>query len=196
MDQEKYCVCCGEDVPFHVIERNERRETLCSYCGFPLDVEPLWQGNGSGNSIAFVAEDSTSLRKTLGEILDQNQSVSKTVLCCNGAELLKEVASIYQEKYVEKKDLKLLFSIIDLNMPVMDGLTAARSIRALEQKNDLPPLPIIFFSSVIANDKIRSMMNTLSPAVYINKGKSSDTRDLIERLNTLFNYISEKYLDN
>ncbi|PNX52984.1 MAG: hypothetical protein BV458_06770 [Thermoplasmata archaeon M9B2D] len=195
MADQKYCVCCGEDVPFHSVERNERRETICSYCGFPLDIEPLWQGEDvSSDTVAFIAEDSVSLRTTLSSILDQNKSIQRIVQCSDGAQLVKQVTKSYNEKYVNGRNVTPLFSIIDLNMPVMDGLTAARSIRAMEQNNDIPPIPIIFFSSVMANDRLREAMTSLSPAVYINKGKTKDSQDLIGRINILLNYISDKYL--
>ena len=36
MEDTKYCICCGEDVPYNRIERDGKVELTCSYCGFPL----------------------------------------------------------------------------------------------------------------------------------------------------------------
>ena len=36
MEDLKYCICCGEDVPYNRIERDGKTELTCSYCGFPL----------------------------------------------------------------------------------------------------------------------------------------------------------------
>lgn len=198
MDDLKYCICCGEDVPYHSVARDERQEIICSKCGFPLEVKETWEETEEAeeqNAIAFVAEDSEIVRNIIVEMLNNRTFVGKVISCEDGAVLLKAVTDIYKKHFEEKK-ITNGFAIIDLNMPVMDGLTAARSIRALEEKNRMNKIPIIFFSSIIANEKIRSMLKSLAPAVYINKGKTPDKSSLIERVDTLLNYIGDKYLSN
>jgi CheY-like chemotaxis protein len=198
MEDLKYCVCCDEDVPYHSVTRDERQEIICSNCGFPLEVKETWEEPPEieeQNAVAFVAEDSDVVRNIIAEMLNNRKFVGKVISCEDGAMLLKAVTDIYKKNFEEKKSTKG-FAIIDLNMPVMDGLTAARSIRSLEEKNRIDKLPIIFFSSIIANEKIRSMLKSLAPAVYINKGKTPDKSSLIERVDTLLNYIGDKYLSN
>jgi hypothetical protein len=34
MLDEKYCICCGETVPFNTTTRNGNLELTCVYCGF------------------------------------------------------------------------------------------------------------------------------------------------------------------
>jgi CheY-like chemotaxis protein len=198
MEDLKYCVCCDEDVPYHSVTRDERQEIICSNCGFPLEVKETWEEPPEieeQNAVAFVAEDSDVVRNIIAEMLNNRKFVGKVISCEDGAMLLRAVTDIYKKNFEEKKSTKG-FAIIDLNMPVMDGLTAARSIRSLEEKNRIDKLPIIFFSSIIANEKIRSMLKSLAPAVYINKGKTPDKSSLIERVDTLLNYIGDKYLSN
>lgn len=43
MGDKKYCICCGEEVPYYIVERDQKREYACSYCGFILEVLKLWE---------------------------------------------------------------------------------------------------------------------------------------------------------
>jgi len=70
-EDTKYCLCCGENVPFGTFERNERLETTCAYCGFTLDVQNLWEPKKQEpaaavvtESYALVTDDSTYTRKS------------------------------------------------------------------------------------------------------------------------------------
>ncbi|GBD99812.1 chemotaxis-specific methylesterase [bacterium BMS3Abin07] len=193
MDKTKYCLCCGEDVPFHTVVRNERHEITCSFCGFPLEVDKARSESDRENEVAFVAEDSDIVRNIIVEMLKKNKSVNRVIPCKNGVELLKAISDTYKEIFIDKKAINTNFAIIDLNMPLMDGLTAARSIRSMEKNNNISKIPIVFFSSIIANEKIRSILDTLAPAVYINKGNIPDKNSLIRRVDTLLKYLSEKY---
>jgi hypothetical protein len=38
MAEDKYCVCCGENVPVNTVSRDGNLELTCVYCGFVLDV--------------------------------------------------------------------------------------------------------------------------------------------------------------
>ncbi|UCG77484.1 MAG: response regulator [Nitrospirota bacterium] len=194
MSEMKYCICCGEDVPCHTVIRNEREEVICSNCGFPLEVKESWSDD-SKNDIAYVAEDSDTVRNIIVKMLKDKGLVDKVVACKNGAELLKAVTDELKEKLVDNREPHSGFAIIDLNMPIMDGLTAARSIRSLEENYKIERMPIIFFSSIVANEKIRSLLNSLDPAVYINKGKTPNQDLLILRVETLLKYIGDKYLN-
>ncbi|OGW38065.1 MAG: hypothetical protein A2Y97_00200 [Nitrospirae bacterium RBG_13_39_12] len=184
----KYCICCGEEVPFNVVVRNERRELTCTYCGFTLDVENLWEDTKSSiDKYALIAEDSKFTRTLLRELLLKKTLASEVIDVTNGLELISEYSKLV------KKNIKLSFAIIDLNMPVMDGLTAARTIRALEEKDGILKIPIVFFSGVKADEDLRRQMELLSPANYVNKGSDPDPEHLIKRVQGLLNFISQRY---
>ncbi len=187
MEEKRYCLCCGEDVPFNVIVREERKEKTCLYCGFTLDVENLWEEKKvSGKTYALIAEDSPFTRKLLKGVLKKKEIASEVIDTENGLEFVTSYTKLLNEGVIPA------FVILDLNMPVMDGLTAARTIRALEEKMGVPNVPIVFFSSVKADDALRKQMELLAPANYINKG-GEDPERLAKRVEMLLNFIVQHY---
>ena len=137
---KKYCLCCGEDVPYNVVERHERRELTCQYCGFTLDVENLWEKKEQQtNSIALIAEDSRFIRTLLKELLLKKSIVKEVIDSENGLDFVSAYTRMINDK------IRPAFVILDLNMPVMDGLTAARTMRALEKRCPCPIHPLYSF---------------------------------------------------
>ena len=185
---KKYCICCGEEVPCNVVVRNERRELTCSYCGFTLDIENLWEDTKSSiNTYALIAEDSKITRTILKELVLKKAIASDVIAVTNGLEFISEYSKL------SKKNARISFAIIDLNMPVMDGLTAARTIRSLEEKDGIMRVPIIFFSGMKADEGLRRQMELLAPANYVNKGLDPDPEHLVRRVQGLLNFISQRY---
>jgi CheY-like chemotaxis protein len=185
---KKYCLCCGEDVPYNVVVRNERRELTCTYCGFTLDTENLWEDKrNSIDTYALIAEDSKFTRTLLKELILKKAIASEVIAATNGLELVTEYARLM------KKNVRISFAIIDLNMPVMDGLTAARTLRALEEKESIIKVPIVFFSGIKADEGLRRQMELLAPANYVNKGSDPDPEHLVHRVEGLLNFISQYY---
>ncbi len=229
MGDKKYCICCGEEVPYYVVERDQKREYACSYCGFTIEVLKLWEegegkdkveqevevkekveieaegkggletrkeevekerdvkaeittevkeaheveekiekleGNSrerkgeerdsikvrvrerpekkeekeSGSTFAIIAEDSEFLRTLLKELIIKKSLAQGVVAVSNGLELVAEYTRLLNEK------ARINFAIVDLNMPEMDGLTAVKTIRTLEDKNSLERVPVVFFN--------------------------------------------------
>ncbi len=140
MDETRYCLCCDEDVPFSSVERNERRESICSYCGFTLDVQELWDTQKvSSDGYAIIAEDSQYTRNIIEGVLEE-KNVSRFIRSFeNGLMLTTE----YSKLLATKSTVDI--AIIDLNMPIMDGLTAARTMRELEKQHKTEAVPIVFF---------------------------------------------------
>lgn len=188
VEGKKYCLCCGEDVPYNVVVRNERRELTCSYCGFTLDIENLWEDTKSSiNTYALIAEDSKFTRTLLKELILKKAIASEVMAVTNGLELISEYTKLL------KRNVRVSFAIIDLNMPVMDGLTAARTLRALEEKDSIIKVPIVFFSGVKADEGLRRQMELLAPANYVNKGSDPDPENLVKRVQGLLSFISQHY---
>ncbi len=189
MPDTKYCLCCNENVPYNLVERNEANEFTCIYCGFVLDVQRLWEKEESKTSegYALVAEDSQFVNKIIIDVLRSNRFSKNLKAFYNGLELTKAYSELLS------KGAKIDIVIIDLNMPVMDGLTAARTIRSMETQHKTSPAPIVFFSAVKADNTLRKQMEMLSPASYMNKGSDPHPEKLAERVVQLVGYLMEKY---
>ena len=65
----KYCLCCGDNVPFNYVERNERRELTCVYCGFTLDVQKLWEPSETSEGNILIADDSKYVRDIITDVV-------------------------------------------------------------------------------------------------------------------------------
>lgn len=195
-DETKYCLCCGDEVPFNTFRRNERLEVTCVYCGFTLDVQNLWEQKkpeaapkppAPVESFALVTDDSQYTRKIIEDLLHARKFSSQVIAFQNGLELI----SAYSKLLNEKKTIDI--AIIDLNMPVMDGLTAARLMRSLDAQNNTNRTPIMFFSAEKADENLRKQMENLDPANYVNKGSDPDPDKLVARVESLIGYLMEKY---
>jgi len=186
--EKKYCLCCGEFVPCNIVIRNERRELTCAFCGFTLDADNLWEERKrSADTYALIAEDSKFTRTLLKELILKKEIASEVRAVSNGLELVSEYSRLLSD------NIRVKFVIIDLNMPVMDGLTAARTLRTLEEKRKGKKVPIVFFSAIKADKSLKRQMELLAPANYVNKGADPDTKVLVRRVEGLLNFISQRY---
>jgi CheY-like chemotaxis protein len=182
MGDTQYCLCCDEE------ERNERRETTCVYCGFTLDVQKLWEPQkATSEGYALVTDDSKYTRKIIEDLLKAKKFSTNVMSFENGLELVTAYTKLLSVK--DTVDI----AIIDLNMPVMDGLTAARTIRAIETQNKAKNVPIVFFSAQKADEDLKKQMKNLEPANYVNKGSDPDPDKLAKRVESLISYLMEKY---
>jgi CheY-like chemotaxis protein len=82
--------------------------------------------------------------------------------------------------------------ILDVNMPGMNGVECAVSLRALEQGMSTPqPIPILFFTSEECDAKFKQTLRMLSPAMYVNKGRDSSPDQLEKRFRTVITKLME-----
>jgi CheY-like chemotaxis protein len=188
MSETQYCLCCDEQVPFNAVVRNERRELTCAYCGFALDVQKLWEpAKAVEKGCILLAEDSSYTRKVIEDLLREKNFSPNVLSFENGLGMISEYSSLLSAKRPVE------IAIVDLNMPVMDGLTAARTMRALEIQNKAARVPIVFFSAAKADEDLRRHMENLEPANYVNKGADLDPDKLKSRVEYLLGYLMEKY---
>lgn len=182
MDETQYCLCCGEDVPTNTVYRDGNTEITCLYCGFVLGLKD--KSREAHARCILTADDSSFIRNLLTQLL-RGKGLAEDVLSFeNGMTFLAEF-----NKRISAPD-GVSLAILDLHMPVMDGLKAAMTMRAIEAKHQRDNrTPIVFFSARKCDEALKKQLSQCSPAVYFNKGESPDPTDLADRVDRLVSYI-------
>lgn len=186
MADTKYCLCCGVDVPYNYVEREDRREITCAYCGFTLDVEKSGKSSDARDGYVLVTDDSQNVRDIIVDALKATNIYKNIMTFENGLELTTSFS------YLVSRNSPIDVAIIDVVMPIMDGFTAAKTLRTIESQHKISATPIIFFSAVQADDSFREKMELLSPAMYLNKGADSEPDSLARRVKQLVGLVTQK----
>ena len=186
MADTKYCLCCGVDVPCNYVERDDRREITCAYCGFTLDIEKSGKSSNVREGYVLITDDSKNVRDIIVDALKATNIYKNIMTFENGLELTTSFS------YLVSRNSPIDVAIIDVVMPIMDGFTAAKTLRAIESKYKISATPIIFFSAVQADDSFRAKMELLSPAIYLNKGADPDPDSLARRVEQLVGLLTVK----
>jgi len=186
MADTKYCLCCGVDVPCNYVERDDRREITCAYCGFTLDIEKSGKSSNVREGYVLITDDSKNVRDIIVDALKETNIYKNIMTFENGLELTTSFS------YLVSRNSPIDVAIIDVVMPIMDGFTAAKTLRAIESQHKISATPIIFFSAVQADDSFRAKMELLSPAIYLNKGADPDPDSLSRRVEQLVGLLTVK----
>lgn len=184
MADELYCITCGENVPVNTISRDGNMELACMNCGFVIEVA---KGVAKPSAIAkpkprralecvLIADDTEFTRTLLKDVLVQRHLAKTVVSVDNGQALVGE----FTKRLVEGQPPNLV--ILDLDMPVLDGVSAARILRSVEAKFRDAKTPILFFSARPHDDELKRQFELLAPVTYINKGADGDPAQLIEHI--------------
>ncbi len=182
MDETQYCLCCGENVPTNTIYREGNTEITCLYCGFVLEIKE--EKKKKTAECILTADDSSLIRNLITRFLQERELAREVLSFENGMTFLTE----FNKRISSGQAVSLV--ILDLQMPVMDGLKAAMTLRALEQKRALPgKTPIIFFSARKCDPALKKQLAQCAPALYVNKGETPDPQSLAERVDRLIGYI-------
>ncbi len=182
MSETQYCLCCGEDVPTNTIYRDGNMEITCLYCGFVLGLKE--EDTKTAAFCILTADDSTMICNLLTRILTDKGLAKDVHSFENGLTFLAE----FQKRISANEEVSLV--ILDLQMPVMDGLKAAMTMRALEKKMNLTrKTPIIFFSARKCDETLKKQLSQCTPAVYFNKGEDPDPTSVADRIDRLVSYI-------
>jgi len=206
MEETRYCLCCGEEVAFNRLERDGKVELTCMFCGFPLSFEektvvPMQNiaeetaqrpaakeavSASGGGQLRYIlmADDSKFTRRIIKDLLVEKKLANEILDFENGLELASAFAKLVTEGKAADAAI-----ILDINMPVMDGISAAKFIRNIESEKGLPHIPIAFFSSVKADDNLRNALAELAPAHYVNKASDPNPDKLAERVEQLLTYF-------
>jgi len=175
-EETKFCICCGEAVPYRRITRDGNEELLCVYCGFVVDTahEPAPPAR-----CIITVDDAEPVRHLL-ETLLINKRLADTVLTADNG---REFVGLFNQRLADHQPVDMV--ILDLEMPVMGCVSAARVMRSLEDKYHVARTPIIFFSARQCDDELKRQLGVFVPARYVNKGSSPHVNDLADRVDQL-----------
>lgn len=181
-DKTLYCMGCGEHTPTYKVEEGGQVELRCAYCGFTLETTrgPLEMAL----ECVVLADDERLFRTVLKDLLIEEKVATEVIACESGAEFLTECV----RRFRHHRPISLV--IMDILMKPMDGSVAALALRALEKGFDIPaPAPILFVSGVRADDALRKIVQTLAPALYLNKGNDAAPPRLARRIKQLIPHL-------
>ncbi len=116
---------CGSsfhaDIPFAVCKSEQPETDTTSITTLPSPENPL---------VILIAEDNSSNQKTLELLL--HKMGHRTVAACNGKDAIEQW---------QKGGTDLI--LMDIQMPVMDGIESLRNIRRKEQEKEARPTPVV-----------------------------------------------------
>jgi CheY-like chemotaxis protein len=204
-----FCPSCGGNVECNVVIDGEKRQLRCKNCKFLVEekkivaapVQAMTFAVPDANPAAHAspampartpppvaaapmrtlgtvlsAEDTPAIRMALQNLLVAKGVARNVVSVENGFDAL--IAFHRATRAGAQLDLLIL----DVNMPILDGINAAVCVRAAEKAAGTPPHPILFFTSNVCDEPFRRALEYLAPARYLNKGQAASGAELGERL--------------
>ena len=125
----------------------------------------------------MVAEDSPTLLRKVAEMLESKKIAQSVISCKNGQEFLETAVSRM------KADLPISLAILDINMPILNGVNASIALRSVERAMEGGgKIPILYFTSHQCDAQLKKVLNYTAPAHYINKGTGSSPEEFANRL--------------
>ena len=119
----------------------------------------------------LIADDHEAVRRGLRSVLEENSELKVIGEAVNGEEAVEQVQRL-------KPDLVIL----DLSMPILDGLAAAREIKKLS-----PGTPIVVFSMHKIKEFV-DMAKRIGLRGYVAKEDNSDT--LLEAVDAVLHNLT------
>ena len=180
---KKFCPSCGENVETYIVDRggvvgiggtikpgDRKEECCCIYCG--MIVEDIVQEKVVPAKSILVCDDSSMMRELLRDVLVKNKLTDTVVASKDGADFI----TLFCRHIQDKKPFSLV--VLDVAMPILNGINAAISMRAIEKALKIKTTPILFFTGQKCDENFKKVLSYCKPALYVNKGISS-TPDLL-----------------
>jgi len=172
-----YCPGCGEEVDVFVMTVegvDGVEERRCIHCGLTIERSKVEVKQNLGKVIS--ADDSRIIQNILSELLVEEQVADTVEVCNNGMEFLTTLT----QELIKKNTVNLV--ILDVNMPILNGISAAISMRAIEKAFGTPQIPIMFFTVKKCDETFQKVLKFCQPAKYLNKGISSSPTEIVQRV--------------
>ncbi|OGL46553.1 MAG: hypothetical protein A2161_22310 [Candidatus Schekmanbacteria bacterium RBG_13_48_7] len=172
-----YCPGCGEEVDVFVMTTegvDGVEERRCIHCG--LTLERSKEKSVKGISKIISADDSKIIQNILSELLVEERVAQSVEMCNNGMEFLSSITKHF------RNNIPINMVILDVNMPILNGISAAIALRAIEKGFGFKPLPIIFFTVKKCDETFQKVLKFCHPSKYLNKGVSSSPAEIVRRV--------------
>jgi CheY-like chemotaxis protein len=180
-----FCPACGLQVEPALGMEGDVRTVSCSLCDLVLESKPAPGASTAVQAVGtaaakletvMAAEDTEGIRKMLVRLLGERGIAHNVVASPNGEELLVE----HHRLLAAGKSAQLV--ILDVNMPILNGINTAIAIRAAERAYGSTPVPILFFTSQLCDETFKRVLQFTAPAKYLNKGAEGPPEQFAERL--------------
>lgn len=183
-----FCPACGMNVEPALGMEGDIRTVSCSLCDLLLDgggpppaaaAVPTDAATGTANAAletVMAAEDTDGIRKMLVRLLGEKGIARNVIAAANGEELL-----VHHHQYLAAGKAPQLV-ILDVNMPILNGINTAIAIRAAERAWGAAPAPILFFTSTLCDETFKRVLQFTAPAKYLNKGAEGTPEQFAARL--------------
>ncbi|MBE9504697.1 MAG: response regulator [Proteobacteria bacterium] len=176
--EKKFCPSCGENVDTYFVDRSggvesegkKKGDICCIFCG--MIVEDI-----SGNDVIpaksiLISDDSAMVRELITDMLKENGLTKDVIASKDGSDFI----TLFVKKISKKTPFSLV--ILDVSMPILNGVNAAIAMRAIEKALKMKSTPVLFFTAQKCDENFKKVLTYCKPALYVNKGISS-TPDLL-----------------
>ena len=183
----RFCPSCGENVDTYILERmgdsfgEIEEEYCCVHCG--IKVYDSCQREIKPADSILVSDDSSMIRGLLHDLLIENNLSKKVVSSRDGSDFI----TLFSKSISEKLPFSLV--VLDVAMPVLNGINAAIAMRAIEKALNMNPTPILFFTASKCDENFKKVLSYCNPAQYVNKGVSSTPDLLASRIGRVVKYL-------
>jgi len=131
----------------------------------------------------ILAEDSELVTRILKEMIIKKNLSRRVISCKNGFDFIIH----YIQNRLKQTPIGLV--ILDVIMPVLNGISTAVAMRAWERALGLKPVPILYFTSKRCDQVFKRVLQHTRPAMYINKGASQSAFHLEQRIEKVVNQL-------
>lgn len=180
----KFCPSCGDNVETYVVDRHGTKEVCCIHCGMLVEGIPVQKATPAG--LAIISDDSSVIRERLKEMLISEGLATEVLSSNDGFDFI----SVFTSTVKEKRPVSLV--VLDVEMPLLNGINAAMAMRALEKGVPIQPTPILFFTAQKCDEHFQKILAHCKPAEYVNKGANSPPDILTSRVSQVARVLLSK----
>lgn len=182
---ELFCNSCDEDVPYNRVSRDGQTELTCQFCGFVLHVGSDATLSVRADCILWVTGND-SLGQFLSGTLLNSRLAKEVITLGSGLDFIAEFSG-----RLAKKTLPDL-AILDLKLPGLNGIAAARIMRLIEDQSGSARIPVLFTSNREADEKLKKQLKEFVPASYLDRGSGTDPTEMAERVSQIITRLLKK----